>query len=343
MKHIGLDTHSTTTMATVLNDRGRKILRREIPTKKHDLIELMESIPGEKRVALEENQLADFIARVITPYVMEVIRCQPQHNRLISESENKCDAKDSESIAELLFLNKLKPVHHPSWQHQQLRQGIRTYWIVSRDLSREKSRLKAVFLYSGIHCEGEKVFSKRYRASYTEEFGRHSGNLRLLELSFKHLDCSRERKAAYLRMLRALAEPFQGDVQRLMGIPGIGPIGAYTLVAFLEDGWRLPNKRKLWQYGGIGIRNRESNNKGHKGAARTGNRYLKNVLFTAVASVAARRVENNALTKRWNAARAAGADIDHLRRSLARKIAVVAQYLLRHKEQYQDERITATQ
>jgi len=115
MKHIELDTHSTTTLATVLNDRGRRILRRQIPTREYDLIDLMRSISGPKRVALEKSQLADYVTRLIAPYVTEVIRCQPQHNRLISESENKCDEEDSHTVAELLYLNKLKSVHHPTW------------------------------------------------------------------------------------------------------------------------------------------------------------------------------------------------------------------------------------
>ena len=54
MKHIGMDVHSATSDATVLNDRGRMILRRQILTREYDLIDFMLSIPGPKRVALED-------------------------------------------------------------------------------------------------------------------------------------------------------------------------------------------------------------------------------------------------------------------------------------------------
>lgn len=343
MKHIGLDTHSTTTLATVLNDRGRKILRRRIPTRELDLIDFMQSIPGPKRVALEESQLADFVTRVIAPYATEVIRCQPQYNRLISESEKKCDEEDSHTLAELLYLNKLKSVHHPAWAYRQLREAVRGYWTSSRDLARAKSRLKACFLFNGIHCEGEKVYSKRYRESYRERLHSRSGNLNLLDLHYQVLDFFRNRKAEHIRVVRKLSEPFDEEVARLRSIPGIGPIGAYTLLAYLENGWRLPNKRKLWQYCGIGIRRHESDGKGHQGASRKGNRYLKNALMTAASSIAARRAADNALTQRWQAGVAAGVASDRLRRNLARKIAVLAQYLLRFKEQYNNERVVATQ
>ncbi len=343
MKHIGMDVHSTTTVATVLNDRGRKILRRQIPTREFDLIDLIQSIPGPKRVALEESQMADFVTRAIAPYVAEVIRCQPQHNRLISESEQKCDDKDSLSLAELLYMGKLKPVHHPPWEYRQLREAVRAYWVSSRDLARTKSRVKACFLFNGIHCVGEKVYSKRSRARYREQLHNRSGNLSLLDLRYQQLDFCRDIKAAHIRVLRKLAEAFKEDIERLRGIPGIGPIGAYTLLAYVENGWRIPNKRKLWQYCGIGIRRHESNSKGHQSASRKGNRYLKNVLMTAVSSIASGRSPDNALAWQWRAGVAAGVAPDRLRRNLARKVVVLAQYLLRFKEQYHDERVVTTQ
>ena len=50
---------------------------------------------------------------------------------------------------------------------------------------------------------------------------------------------------------------------------------------FPEDGQRLPNKRKLWQTCGIGIRRHESAGKGTEGASRQGNRRLKTILMIA--------------------------------------------------------------
>lgn len=342
MKHIGMDFHSTTSFITVLNDQGRKILQRQIPSKEWDLIDFIKSIPGPKRIALEESQAADFVTRILEPYAKEVIRCQPQHNRLICESENKCDPQDSYHLAQLLYLNKLKPVHHPGWGYRQLREAVRYYWTASRDLARAKTRLKAFFLFNGIVCQGKKVYSKRYRKGYIEQLRSRSGNINLLELILQDLDSCRERKAGHIRVLRQLAKPYQEDVARLRGIPGIGPIGAYTLLAYLEDGWRISNKRKLWQYCGLGIRTHESNGKGRRIASRKGNRYLKNVLMTAACSIAARRRCENGLALRWRTGLAAGIAPLRLRRNQARKIAVLAHYILRSKERYNDERVMTT-
>lgn len=339
MKHIGLDVHCTTTVVNILNDQGRSILRRQIPTKEVDLVDFMRSIPGPKRVALEESQMADFVARSIEPYVKEVIRCQPQHNRLISDSEDKCDPLDALRIAELLYLNKLKSVHQPSWVYRQLREGVRCYWSASRDLSMAKNRLKAFYLFNGIHCTGRKAYSKRQQQVYREELKRRSGNLNLLDLKYQLLDSIRAHKAQHIRELRKLSSQLKDDVARVASIPGIGFIGACTLVAYLENGWRIPNKRRLWRYCGISIRKHQSNNKGYQGASKTGNRYLKNVLMTAAAGISARRQADNALTQAWQAGQASGIDFARLRRNMARTVAVLAQHLLRFKEMYSDDRV----
>jgi len=100
MKHIGMDLHSTTTDACVRNGKGKIVLRRQIATTKAELEKFVLGIQGPKRVAVEESQMADWVTRVLKPHVDEVIRCQPRFNKLISESEDKCDKVDCESLSE---------------------------------------------------------------------------------------------------------------------------------------------------------------------------------------------------------------------------------------------------
>jgi transposase len=343
MKHIGFDIDSTTTHISVFSERGREILHTKVATREADLVAFMMSISGRKQVALEESQMADSVTRIIEPYASKVIRCLPQHNRLISQSEKKYDREDARNLAELLYLNKLKAVHHAPWAYRQLREGVRAYWTASRDMARAKTRLKAFCLFNGIHCVGEKVFSSRYRAHYIQQIEKQSGNKQLLEQLYLHMDLCRIMKAAHIKILRDLSKFSKQDVKCLKSHPGIGFIGSCTLIAYLENGWRLKNKRKLWQYCGVGVRRHESAGKGHRGASRQGNRYLKNVVMTAAAAIASRREANNALTRMWRSGVEAGIAGDRMKRNLARKVAVLAQRSLRFKEEYNDDRVATTQ
>ncbi len=342
MKHIGMDVHSTTTDVAVLNHRGIEILYRQVKSTKEELVALIQGIPGGKRVTVEESQMADWVARALTPHVDEFIRCQPQHNHLISRSEKKNDRQDARRLAQLLFLDQLKPVHHPDEMFLLLREGVRSYWRSSWDLTRAKTRLKAFYLFHGIHCTGDKAYSVGGRDPLYDELEQRSANLELARCLYLQLDQARDLKAMQIRMLDQLYKPVQGEVRRVKTIPGIGRIGAYTLVAYLERGWRFSNKRQLWQYAGLGLREHKSRGKGTEGAAKSGNRYVKNVALTAAAAISTGAVDS-ALWQIWKRGLAQGVDPRRIRRTLGRKVMVIAQCLLRSQQEYDDERVRVSQ
>lgn len=338
MKHIGMDLHSATTDVCVRNGKGEIILCRQIATTKAELEKLILSIKGPKRVAVEESQMADWVTRVLTPHVDEVIRCQPRFNKLISTSEDKCDRTDSEALSELLYLNRLKQVHHPELVYRRLREAVRAYWIASRELTRAKNRVKAFLVFNGLQERGGAIYSIRKRSQNLKKLERLGINVELARLLYQRMDFCRQLKAQHIRVLRESAKPVQDHVRVLMTIPAIGPISAYTLVGYLEDGRRIPNKRKLWRYAGLSLRRYESAGTGTQGASRSGNRMMKHVAMSAAITIVARG-ESNALLAIWERDIRQKVDPKRARRNLARKIVVIVQQLLRSKQEYDDERV----
>lgn len=339
MKHIGMDVHRASTDVVVLNGRGQEILHRKVETLGPALVELLQSIAGEKRAALEESQLADVVTRALRPHVGEIIRSQPQHNRLISQSENKDDYPDAYRLAQLLYLNQLKAVHHPDWIYQCLREAVRAYWHSSWELTRAKNQLKAFFLYHGIPYEKEAIYAARHREKFREAVEQSGASRELAECLWWKMDQVREMKARVLRLLRQASQSVRPQVRRLQTIPGMGFIGASTLVAYLEDGWRFHNKRQSWQYASLGVRRHQSAGQGTEGASRSGNRYLKNVLLTAAITISVYPRET-ALGRLWKRGLDEGKDPRRVRRTVGRKILAIAQHLLRSQQEYQDELMT---
>ena len=338
-RYIGtMDLHSTTTDACVRNEKGNIVLRRRIETTPTELQKFVVGIPGPKRVAVEECQMADWVTRVLKPHVDEIVRSQPQFNKLISESEDKCDKRDSESLSELLYLNKLKRVHHPELAYRTLREAVRAYWIASRELTRAKNRLKAFFLFNGLHETGDKIYSVRQRERYLKKLEKPGTNPQLARLLYERMDHCRQLKAKHIRLVRESAKPMRHLVGVLRTMPAIGPIYAYTLVAYLEEGQRIRNKRKLWRYGGISIRQHESRGMGKKRASCSGSRLVKHVTLSVAATIAS-HPDSNALEARWEKDIRAKVEPNLAVRNLARKILVIAQCLLRSKQEYSDERV----
>jgi transposase len=340
MKHIGMDVHSTTTDACVRNGSGVVVLQRRIRTTQNELIDFVASIQGQKRVVVEEDQMADWVTRLLQPHVDEVIRCQPQYNKLISGSEDKCDKMDARALSELLYLNRVKPVHHPEMKYRILREAVRAYWVASRDLTRAKNRLKGWYLFNGLYENGRSIYSMRNRSKRLKAMQQEGRNTELAELLYEQMDACRQLKAKHIQMLRKTARPVKDLIKLVMTMPAIGPISGYTLVSLLEDGWRIPNKRKLWRYAGLSLRRYESRDFGIKGASKTGNRLLKRVAMSAAITIVARG-ESNALLALWERDIRQNVNPKRARRNLARKIVVIAQHLLRSKQEYIDERIRA--
>jgi transposase len=338
MKHIGLDVHSTTTDICVRNGRGVPVLRDRVNTTPKELLNFITGIKGPKRVVVEEDQMADWVTRLLQPHVDEVIRCQPQYNKLISGSEDKCDRMDAKALSDLLYLNRIKPVHHPEINYRILREAVRAYWVASRDLTRAKNRLKGWYLFNGLYESGRSIYTVRNRGKYLMAMRKEGINTELAELLYEHVDACRQLKAKHILMLRNAARPVKDLVRLLKTMPAIGPISAYTLVSLLEDGWRIPNKRKLWRYAGLSLRRHESKDLGFKGASKTGNRLLKRVAMSAAITIVAQGSPNGLLAL-WERDIHQNVNPKRARRNLARKILVIAQHLLRSNEVYIDERI----
>ena len=112
------------------------------------------------------------------------------------------------ALAELLYLNKLKEVHHAPWEYRQLREGVRAYWTASRDLARTKSHLKAFYLFNGVHCTGEKVYSSRHRQAFIQQIEKRSANMQLLEQLYLQLDFCRTGKQPISRFSKNWSSPF---------------------------------------------------------------------------------------------------------------------------------------
>ncbi len=339
MKYIGLDVHRATTDIVVLNGRGQESLRRHVKTREEALVEVMKSLGGEKRVVLEECQMADWVTRVLRPHVSEIIRSQPQHNRLISQAENQDDYLDALHLAQLLYLNQLKAVHHPEELYVQMREAVRAYWRSSGEVTRSKNHVKVFLLFHGIPYEKDEPYSQRHREKFREAIRQKHANLELAECLWLKLEQARAMKARFLKLLRQVSRPVRGSARRLMTIPGIGFISACTLLAYLEQGGRFGNKRQAWQYAGLGVSRHTSAGKGTENASRSGNRYLKNVLLTAAITVSL-QPQHSALGRLWQRGIEQGKDPRRVRRTVGRKILVVAQHLLRSQKEYQDELMT---
>ena len=164
-KYIGMDVHKETISIAVLDSSGKLVMESVIETKAITIIQFIRGLHGDLHVTLEEGTWAAWLYDLLRPYVHEVLVCDPRKNALL-KAGNKSDHIDARKLAELLYLNKLKPVYHGQHGVRTLKELVRSYLTISKDLGRVMTRVKALYRSWAIPCTGKQVYAPGHRAEW---------------------------------------------------------------------------------------------------------------------------------------------------------------------------------
>jgi transposase len=127
-----------------------------------------------------------------------------------------------------------------------------SYIAMTRDLTRVRSRLKAIYRCWAIPCAGKQVYAPRYRAEWLAKIA-EAGVRRRAGLYYQQFDTLAALRQQARREL--LAEARKHPAMRLLRqIPTIGPIRAALLIALMQTPNRFRTKRQLWAYCGLAPR-----------------------------------------------------------------------------------------
>src|ERR1700674_3965502 len=134
---------------------------------------------------------------------------------------------------------------------RSLKELVRSYLTITKDLGRVMSRVKAIYRSWGIPCTGKQVYAPRYRSEWLGKL-REAGVQRRAEFYYQQFDALRSLRQDVRRAL--LAEAQKHDAWKLLRtIPFIGPIRAALLIALIQTPHRFRTKRQLWTFSGFGI------------------------------------------------------------------------------------------
>jgi transposase len=192
---------------------------------------------------------------LLKPHVTELVVCDPRKNASMREG-NQSDKIDARRLAELLRLNHLSPVYHGEHGLRSLKELVRSYLTITKDLGRVMSRVKAIYRSWAIPCTGKQVYAPRHRAEWLGKIG-EPGVRRRAEFYYQQLDALRTVRQEVRRELLAEGKKHQAW-KRLCQIPSIGPIRSAVLLGILQTPHRFRTKRQLWTYSGFGIETQSS-------------------------------------------------------------------------------------
>ncbi len=169
-KYIGMDVHKESISIAVRNDAGKIVMECVIETKASMILQFIDGLRGDLHLTFEEGTSAAWLYDLLKPHVTKLVVCDPRKNASMREG-NQSDKIDARRLAELLRLNHLHPVYHGEHGLRSLKELVRSYLTITKDLGRVMTRVKAIYRSWAIPCSGKQVYAPRHRAEWLGKIG----------------------------------------------------------------------------------------------------------------------------------------------------------------------------
>src|ERR1700722_11629301 len=153
-KYIGMDVHRESISIAVMSSAGKIMMECVVETKASLILQFINGLRGDLHVTFEEGTWAAWLYDLLKPYVTRLVVSDPRKNASMREG-NQSDKIDARRLAELLRLDHLSPVYHGEHGLRSLKELVRSYLTVTKDLTRVMSRVKAIYRSWAIPCTGK--------------------------------------------------------------------------------------------------------------------------------------------------------------------------------------------
>jgi transposase len=272
MFYSGIDLHKNMSVITTIDKHGIIIKQEKLANDEYLILNYFFSIGKPHRAVVESTSNWYWLSDLLNNHHIEMILAHAKYLKAISYAKVKTDKIDSLTMAQLLRMNMIPVAHQISPSQRGL-----------RDLMRARLR----FVYKKTSCLNSihRLLDK-YNLSIpdlhdmstldTLQDFNHDPELSFQLESLKEQILLLDKQINNLEKLlhpKLIPNP---DIQRLLWIPGIGKILAFTI--YLEIGGieRFPDVNRFYSYCRL-VPGADNSNKKlkHKSGNKDGNKYLK--------------------------------------------------------------------
>src|SRR5258708_8167137 len=162
-KYIGMDVHKESISIAVMNGAGKIVMECVIETKANMILQFIDGLRGDLQVTCEEGTSAAWLQDLLKPHVTKLLVCDPRKNASMRDG-NQSDKIDARRLAELLRLNHLNPVYHGEHGLRSLKELVRSYLTITKDVGRATPPHKPIYRTSAIPCTGNQDYAPPHRA-----------------------------------------------------------------------------------------------------------------------------------------------------------------------------------
>jgi len=323
--YIGMDAHSKTCTFAVLDSKARVIQRAKVRTNERDLLGFVKSVRGPKALTFEETTISQWLYVLLKNEVDHLVVCDPKPNKYPGAKTDKIDATE---LADLLRVNRLRPVFHTEDRISELRTLVSGYNDLVQEIVRTKNRYNALFRQCAIRIGSTKAYSHEELIDLLSTNGQKFVAIRLME----EIKLFERHKAVYLKQFKRNLKRFK-EMQLIMSIPGFGPVFTNQVVGIVISPWRFSNKYKFFSYAML-VKHQQMSD----GVVYGSRRAFGNIQLKSIFKMAARSVihTDNAFGRKYRRMLSEGRTEKAARNAVSRALAATVLAVWKSGNKYDD-------
>jgi len=230
MLQSGIDLHKRMVLSTI-DAEGQCVAEAELPTTRAAVQAYFAAQPGSHRAVVESTATWYWLRDLLVPLGVDLRLGHSKYIKAISYAKVKTDAVDAHTLAQLLRNDLIPEGHMISAEHRE-----------ERDLLRARLRLVAQQVRCRLTVEG---LLAQYNVTSV-------GSLpELVQWRVEMLAQHRTLVSAHIKQIEQALVPRlvpTPDAERLLYIPGIGKIVAFTVLLEIGDIARFPTVNGFFSY-----------------------------------------------------------------------------------------------
>ena len=283
MLHTGIDLHKRTLVVNTVDGEGVVVKTGTLPTTPAAVRTYFRALGPEQRAVVESTASWYWLADVFRAEGIALTLAHAKYVKAISYAKVKTDAVDAATLAQLLRGNLIPEAHMVSPELREVRDLLRQRLVLVAKRTRCRNAVRGLLMQYNVEAPTALPELPALEATLHTEQGE------LLTRQIKRVE----------QQLHPRLVP-NADVQRLLRIPGIGKIAAFTLHLEIDGIARFRAVRPFFSYCRLVPGAQNSGGKNRHKRTKDGNRYLK----LAFSHAAVRAIQYNPEIRRWYLARA---------------------------------------
>jgi len=315
MYYSGIDLHYDNCYITTLDDNGTLVKQQRVENVRELITAYFQSLPGSHIAVVESTTGWYWLNDLLEELGIELVLAHAKYLKAIAYAKVKTDKVDSHTLATLLRQNLIPRAHKISRERRDLRDAMRARLRMVHKRTACALSVQTIGVKFNIPQEHPALLPEPYQLQVS-----------LLQEQERMLS---DHILALEKSLHPTLIP-DDDIQRMLYVPGIGKISAFTIYLEIDTIDRFSSDKHFVSYCRLVPAADNSNRRAHQRSSKDGNKYLK----IAFSDAAVRAIQfypeiksfYNKMLRRTNPPIA--------RTIVAKELARIVYYILKNKTPY---------